>query len=137
MVIRSILLVLIAIPTIGCGSNGSFVGAEGSVIVDGRALSGATITFEPINDTPGPNATAAVLNGRFLFGKDAGLRAGTYRVRVAMIPAEVLTSFPPAQRALLPPDDSVISPAFDSSSQLTCTLQSDRSNELHFEVGFL
>lgn len=138
MVIRFMLIISVAVLSVGCDtSDTSSVVAEGIVTVDGKLLSGATITFEPINATGGPNASTAVLNGRFAFDESASLRAGTYRVRVAMIPAEILAAFPPEQQSMLPPKDSVVSPAFDTHSTLTCTLLSDQTNELLFEVEFL
>ena len=129
---------LLLVAAVGCrGDRVDAVTATGQVTVDGKPLSGATITFEPIDSTAGPSATVPIFAGRFDLASQAELRTGKFRVRIAMIPAEILASFPPEQQTLLPPKDAVISPAFDANSTLTCTLQSDQPNKLHFEVGFL
>ncbi|WP_145207764.1 carboxypeptidase-like regulatory domain-containing protein [Planctomycetes bacterium TBK1r] len=113
------------------------VTATGTVHVSGEPLSGAVITLEPMRQTTGPNASAPVFDGRFQVPASAGLHGGTYRVRVAMIPAELLAKLPSEQAASLPPADSVIDPSFDAESQLTCELKPDQPNALAFVVEFL
>ncbi|QDV44624.1 hypothetical protein Enr13x_44920 [Stieleria neptunia] len=113
------------------------VTATGTVHVGGEPLSGAVVTLEPMRQTTGPNASAPVFDGKFQVPAAAGLHGGTYRVRVAMIPAELLGGLPAQQAASLPPADAVIDPAFDAESQLTCELKPGQPNVLAFAVEFL
>lgn len=95
------------------------------------------MTLEPLSGTEGPNASAPVFHGRFDFKPDAGLRGGTYRVRISMIPLALRETLPPAQAAALPPADAVIDPAFDAKSNLKCELDRGADNTLEFSVSFL
>ncbi|WP_182865240.1 hypothetical protein [Stieleria mannarensis] len=123
------------------------VSATGTVTVDGdplsgtplsgAPLSGAVVTLEPMRDTTGPNASAPVFDGTFEIPVTAGLHGGTYRVRIAMIPAELLDGLPDQQAKSLPPPGTVIDPAFDAESDLSCQLIPDQTNKLTFEVKFL
>ncbi|TWU56811.1 hypothetical protein Poly51_27280 [Rubripirellula tenax] len=111
--------------------------ASGTVVVRGKPLSGAVITLEPMRETKGPNASVPIFDGRFEVPADAGLHGGMYRVRIAMIPAEIRKAIPADQAKSMPPDDAMIDPAFDASSQLTCELKPDHANALAFAVEFL
>ncbi|WP_259636178.1 carboxypeptidase-like regulatory domain-containing protein [Stieleria sedimenti] len=124
--------------TTGCNSPPQpNVTATGTVHVAGEPLSGAVITLEPMRQTTGPNASAPVFDGRFEVPASAGLHGGTYRVRVAMIPTELLVKLPSEQAASLPPAGAVIDPSFDAESQLSCDLKPDQPNALAFAVEFL
>ncbi len=123
---------------VGCGDRPTGgVAAHGTVTVDGRPLSGAVITMEPIEGTKGPNASAPVFEGKFQFTQQAGLLGGTYLARVSMIPPELRSKLPPQQAATLPPKDAVISPDYDDRSSLRCELIQGQANELTFAVRFL
>ncbi|WP_143544000.1 hypothetical protein [Rhodopirellula sp. MGV] len=122
---------------VGCSQSKPEISAEGTVTVDGQALSGAVMTFEPMGQTTGPKASAPVFSGKFSLPPNNGLHGGSYRVRFSMIPAGVLRSLPDEQKAGLPPSDAVIAPEFDENSKLECTLQPDQENILEFDVSFL
>lgn len=123
---------------LGCRSEPALsLSASGTVTADGRPLSGAVITFEPVSPTTGPNASVPVFDGKFVIPAEAELHGGTYRVRVAMIPAELRQNIPAEQAGSMPPDDAVIDPAFDADSTLTCELVADQANTLSFAVDFL
>ena len=113
------------------------VTATGSVSADGQPLSGAVISFEPMAATTGPNASAPIFDGTFNLPADAGLHGGTYRVRIAMMPSELLARLPAPQRSTLPEPGLVIDPRFDIDSRLTCELVAGEPNHLQFEVQFL
>ncbi|QEF99140.1 hypothetical protein Mal15_32000 [Stieleria maiorica] len=123
---------------VGCSSpTRPSVSASGTVVVDGEPLSGAVITLEPMRGTTGPNASVPVFDGAFEIPASAALHGGTYRVHVAMIPAEILAGLPDPQSKSLPPAGAVIDPAFDADSNLTCQLIPDQTNTLTFAVKFL
>lgn len=90
-----------------------------------------------MHQTTGPSASAAVFNGEFSVPESANLHGGSYRVRIAMIPASIRNDLPPEQVRFLPPDDAVISPAYDAHSRLSCELKPNQENILKFEVEFL
>ena len=132
------LVLAVFLLTTGCTTPSQpNVTATGTVQVAGEPLSGAVITLEPMRNTTGPNASAPVFDGRFQVPASAGLHGGTYRVRVAMIPAEMLAKLPAEQAASLPPAGAVIDPLFDAESQLTCELKPYQANALAFAVEFL
>lgn len=135
-------LFFVALPfvasTIGCQTKSEpVVTATGQVTADDEPLSGAVVTFEPIHPTTGPNASVPVFNGKFDLAANAGLHGGDYRVRIAMVPAEIRRGIPTDQVGWMPPDDAVIDPAFDADSNLSCTLKPDQDNVLSFQVEFL
>jgi len=122
----------------GCGGEPqSSVAASGRVLVDGRPLSGAIITFEPMTGTTGPSASAPVFDGSFELTASSELQGGTYRVRIAMLPADLLRSLPPEQRLTLPPAGSMIDPAYDENSLMQCELTPGANDALEFSVQFL
>ncbi|MCC9603640.1 hypothetical protein LOC67_24085 [Stieleria sp. JC731] len=111
--------------------------AGGTVTVDGKPLSGAVMTFEPMGSTTGPSASAPIFGGSFRLTDDNGLHGGKYRIRISMIPAGILRSIPKEQQVGLPPSDSVIAPEYDGKSKLEWTLLPDQDNTLEFDVSFL
>lgn len=111
--------------------------ASGTVLAGDTPLTGALITLEPIGATKGPNASAPVFGGQFEIGPDQGLLGGKYRVRLAMIPAELRSTIPKDSGYEIPPSNSVIDPSFDANSQLTCDLPPGINSELKFSVRFL
>ena len=122
----------------GCREpNGSYAMVSGTVTVDGQPLSGAIVTFEPLDGTPGKNASASVFDGQFQISGDAQLHGGNYLARISMMPSGILRKLPDAQRQSLPPANSVIDPAFDSNSRLRCTLAPGQENSLAFQIHFL
>jgi hypothetical protein len=123
---------------VGCGQeSASGVPAAGRIDVDGQPLSGAVVTFEPIGETTGPNASVAIWKGEFEVQPEAGLHGGNYRVRVSLLPPEVRSELPVDGAVELPPKDAVIDPAFDAQSQLTCELNTESDNRLQFSVRYL
>jgi hypothetical protein len=79
-----------AIGLAGCGSG--LVPAEGIVLLDGRPVAGATITFMPQGEGR-PASARSGADGRFaasLPGAAPGLPAGDYRVVVMLLKQEVL-----------------------------------------------
>ena len=123
---------------VGCGDqNATAVTATGTVSVGNQPLSGAVITLEPIGNTTGPNASAAIFDGKFQFPADAGLHGGRYRVRFSMIPAGIIKTIPNDGSVRLPPADASIAPAYDLHSQLEWELLPQQGNESDFQVEFL
>ena len=133
------ILLSLMVAASGCSENAEreTIEAEGQVTVDGAELSGAVITFEPIGDTTGPNASVPIFGGRFHVPRESGLHGGTYRVRISMIPAEILQSLPAEQQHGLPASEAIISPQYDADSTLHCDLKLDEANKLTFEIDFL
>lgn len=116
----------------GCGQqNSATVSVAGSITIAGQPLSGAVITFEPQPGTPGPKASSVVLDGQYRVDATAGLRPGQFRVRIAMLPSEMLTSVAPDSAKL------VIAAEFDSDSKLSVNLQPTESNRADFQVETL
>lgn len=111
--------------------------ATGTVNADGKPLSGAVISLQPVGTTTGPNASTSVLNGKFEFGPVAELHGGTYRVEISILPSEILAKFPASQSADLPPAGSVIQRQFDADSILRCELLPGQTNRLEFNVKMI
>ena len=128
----------VALPGCWNGDENQTAAVSGRVLVDGSPLTGAVITFEPIEGTKGPKASAPVFGGSYRFETSASLRPGTYRVRISMLPTEIsrqLESSVPDQEQLTIPERA-ISPAFDGLSQLTAKLESGENVLNAFEVAF-
>jgi hypothetical protein len=123
----------------GCESaDPQGVSVEGTVVTpDQKPLSAAVITLEPMPDTPGPNASTGIFDGRFEFSPEAGLRGGQYRVRISLLPPEMRRSLPPDVAAKAPPADAVIAPKYDGESEISCELEPGQPNSLTFTVDFL
>jgi len=130
--------VLLLLAILGCETSSSVTTtATGMVMADGEPLSGAVITLEPMGKTTGPNGSAPVFNGRFEIGNDAKLQGGTYRVRVSMLPTEILESMRRSGVSETPPPGRVVAPAFDTDSVLTCELTRGPNDALTFDISFL
>jgi len=129
---RSILLLGLTLFLAGCGQqNAETVSIAGSVTIADQPLSGAVITFEPMPGTPGPKASGVVLDGQYRIEPSAGLRPGQFRVRISMLPSEMLSSVAPDSAKL------VIAAEFDSDSKLRADLQPTESNQADFQVQAL
>jgi hypothetical protein len=129
---RSILLLALTLFLAGCGQqNSETVSVAGSVTIAGQPLSGAVITFEPLPGTPGPKASSVVLDGQYRIEPSAGLRPGQFRVRISMLPSEMLSSVAPDSAQL------VIAAEFDSNSQLSADLKTTEPNQADFQVEAL
>lgn len=129
-----VLLVALA----GCSSENEVgIAVRGKVTVGGQPLSGAVITLEPLRGTLGPNASASIFDGQFSFRPDAGMVGGRYRVRIAMLPTEILQALPADQREKLPKKNAVVDPNFDRNSNLVCELTRGQENVLEFDINFL
>ncbi|MCE9546053.1 MAG: hypothetical protein K8T25_11105 [Planctomycetia bacterium] len=67
----------------GCGSDGvPRVAVEGNVLLDDKPVPFATIQFIPAADTPGPLATATVIDGHYRLAKSQGPPIGKLRVEI-------------------------------------------------------
>jgi hypothetical protein len=135
--IFSVSIVLSMILFVGCQRSSDLgTTVSGTVTVDNKPLSGAIITLEPLGGTTGPNASATIFNGQFEMNSSARLHGGSYRVRISMVPADLLATIPGDGVVALPPPDLVISPAYDADSQLSCELARGQNNPLQFNVEF-
>lgn len=134
-VVFGVLLSAVVGVTLGCGgATPEYATVSGSVITDGRPVTGAVITFEPMGETGGPKASAAVIGGRYEISEDGRLEGGEYRVRISMMPDEFLTKLREEQPDAFPPPGSVIAREFDSASDLRRTLKQGEMNEHDFEI---
>lgn len=135
---RSTMLLVVCALAVGCESTDPpTLSVTGTVQADGQPLSAAIVTLEPIRTTTGPNASAPVIGGRFEIPADEGLHGGTYRVRVAMMPDSIVQTMPRDAGFDVPEPGTVIAPAFDADSTLSCDLIPDQPNELTLNVQFL
>ncbi len=132
------LIGLAVVTATGCGGDvAAGLTVSGTVTCEGKPLSGAVVTLEPLPGTTGPNASAPVLDGKFRVESDAGLHGGSYRARFEMIPIELRKAIPAEHAGNLPPDDAVIDPDYDANSKQTCKLVAEQENSLEFEIEFL
>lgn len=72
--------------TAGCGSKSNVVKVEGVVTLDGQPLSGATVTYVPVENGRAASGRTDV-DGRFYlttFRTDDGAMAGNYKVVVVV-----------------------------------------------------
>lgn len=137
-VIACFVIACLALACAGCSdASKSFAAASGTITAAGRPLSGAVVTFEPLAGTTGPNASVGVFDGKFDVPASSELHGGTYRVRVEMMPSELLAAIPQPQQKSLPPTGSVIAPAYDVNSQMQCDLRPGQNDALSYEVEFL
>jgi hypothetical protein len=122
----------------GCGDpGGPYAAVSGRVTANGDPLSGAVVTFEPIEGTGGPKASAPVFDGQYRVEPSAKLRDGQYRVRISMIPESMLKKMRGQNMEGLPPPGSAIRPQFDTETTLRRELSADQPNELSFDVELL
>lgn len=69
------------LPT-GCGGGPTAKIIEGTVSADGQQADGGTVCFVPIEDTPGSNNAAAIVEGHYRIEARGGVPLGKYRVEV-------------------------------------------------------
>lgn len=68
----------------GCGgSNVTKKGVEGTVSVGEQKPDGGTVTFVPIEGTPGSTNGATIIDGQYRLKARGGMLLGKYRVEVA------------------------------------------------------
>jgi hypothetical protein len=77
---RSFLLLALLAPAPGCGGNVATI--KGDVTLDGKPVETGTITFVPIEGTPGSGARAQVAKGVYSIDSAMGTAPGTYRVEI-------------------------------------------------------
>lgn len=125
---------------IGCslGQPKPIVTVAGQASAGGQPLSGAVITFEPIEGTQGPKASAPIFDGSFRIESSANLQPGRFRVRIAMLPAEITSQMHSADpsRPNARTQRREIAPEFDGDSKLTVLLLAEEENLLEFQVSF-
>ncbi len=119
-------------------SRNRAVRVTGIITAEGKPLSGAVISFEPLELTPGPKASTLIMDGRYQFDLAAGLQPGTHRIRISMLPPEINKRLDEAVGVTTvdtkkPP---VIALKYDSNSQLTAKLSEDKENQCNFSVEF-
>lgn len=130
--------ILLCLAITGCRSGESgYATAEGTVTVDGRPVSGAVVTFEPLEGTGGPKASVPVIEGNYAVPVESRLVGGEYLVRISMIPDEMLGPMRVSLKDPFPPAGSVIAPAYDAQSTLQRSLIVDQPNRFDFEVELL
>ncbi len=134
--LRTIILSFAVLIASGCREEGNAVSVSGKVTVSGQPLSGATITWEPMGATQGPKATASIFDGNYHVDQSANLQPGTFRVRISMLPAEILAKVELPNGQDLPAPNSVIAKEFDSHSQLNVELAAGKENNFDCDVQF-
>ncbi len=124
----------------GCSNEAQTrsVRVTGVVLAERKPLSGAVITFEPMEQTPGPKASTLIMNGRYQIDLAAGLQPGTHRVRISMLPPEINKRLDEAigSQAASHKKPPVIATKYDSDSALTAKLSADQENQCDFSVEF-
>lgn len=110
---------------------------QGTILLDGKPLTGGMISFEP--DQGSPTATAggaAVKDGKFALPKESGLAAGKYRVFITSLASEgtttksaddLMNNPPPPAKELLPAK-------YNTRSTLTAVITDDKNIPLNFEL---
>jgi hypothetical protein len=78
---RSFLLLALLAIAPGCG--GKVATIEGTVTIDEKPVETGTITFVPIEGTPGSGARAQIAKGVYTIDSSMGTAPGTYRVEIA------------------------------------------------------
>lgn len=133
-------LILLGCFSMGCDRQGTTysVSVTGRITVAGEPLSGAVITFQPIEGTSGPKASAPVFDGNYRIEPTAKLRPGTFLVRVSMLPPEMIKQLGPQLSIDSAAVNSgrVIAAQFDSESKTTVELHDNVENEFHWQVSY-
>lgn len=78
-----LLWTIVFLGSVGCGQKENLVSVSGEVLLDGKPLEGATVTFHPVKGGPVGSATTNS-SGRFtvMTGPLKGLKPGDYIVTV-------------------------------------------------------
>jgi hypothetical protein len=99
----------------GCSRSGPTV--EGEVLLDDTPLESGSIRFVPMNPKLGPDAGAAIKDGKYKI--DKGLRVGEYRVAIQSprrIPGK--TSRDPISNVQGPAEEEAIPRKYNENSEL-------------------
>jgi hypothetical protein len=113
------------------------VSVHGEVSADGQPLSCATISWLPEKSTSGTKQTVLIHQGRYEVPPENHLSPGWYRIRVAMLPPEMIEAAIQSNPQLSTFRDRIISPEFDSQSRITHELVAEQDNTFDITVGFL
>lgn len=86
---RRVALTAAALISCGCGGGGDGLDrrpVSGTVIIDGKPIDSALVTFLPVSleESPTPAATR-VVDGAFSIGPEFGLVAGRYKVSISAV----------------------------------------------------
>ena len=113
----------------GCGKQDGLqrVVVSGNVTFSGQPLEKGQIRFIPSPETVGPITVEPIVDGYYTSEDTGGVPVGTHRVEILGYDAEVYANHPrgpgsPAIPQLLPRK-------YNHESELTATLQSDKSEE--------
>jgi len=124
---------------IGClsGQSKPSVAVSGQVSAGAQPLSGAVITFEPIEGPPGPKASAPIFGGSFRIESSANLHPGRFRVRIAMLTAEIANQLHTSDfsRPTLRTQRREIASEFYGDSKVTVLLLAEVQNQPDLQVS--
>jgi len=130
------LLILVLSATAGCGG---VTGPEvrGSVTFAGSPLESGSISFIPIEGTPGPAGGGAIVGGKYHVASGQGLGTGTHRVEIRAtrktgrnVEAGPGTDDP---NSLVEEVQMFIPPDYNTKSTLVANVQAG-TNELDFDL---
>jgi hypothetical protein len=119
----------------GCGSNRDLAKVVGTITFDGKPLSGATVTFQPVSgQRVGMGKTNS--DGRYAlstYGVDDGTVVGDHRVTVVNREAGSGGMPKPGTK---PPKPLIAERYFDvATSGLTAKVENRRKNVIDFELA--
>jgi hypothetical protein len=130
-------MILFLLATVGCDSGDGLnrQAISGTVTLDGQALSGGNILFEPATKESGTAVGATIRQGAFAILRNQGPVPGSYRVRIY---ASSTTQAPPAsgQSERTPrPMVERIPPCYNTKTELTAVIIAGRPNHQRFDLS--
>jgi hypothetical protein len=129
---------------LGCGSGAADgpprADVRGTVTLDGQPLPEGLIRFVPLEGTPGPKTSVAILNGQFSADASTGPAVGAHRIEIEStddggFDFDDETAIDRLKESRTRRIKVVrVPPTFNTNSRLTETVSGDGSNEFEFQL---
>lgn len=134
-----IMLLMLSVLIVGCGSGSDLATVEGTVTLDGKPVKGASVSFEPVGKSPSDNVGGGSYGvtdeqGHYklktVLDDSDGAAVGEHRVKISIATAAKDDMDIPIPGAM----SDKLHPNYSTQSKLTFTVPPDGTEEADFAL---